>query len=117
MKSIYIRPTNIVFGQKANYFIKEKTAKSLCGLEDVGFLSFEILKRQSDGNIVEEYSVLELEKLDFKNEIENDLNNITSKRKNISNLNFENPILMGVLNVTPDSFSDVAESHLEKKKN
>ena len=106
MKSIYIRPTNIVFGQKANYFIKEKTAKSLCGLEDVGFLSFEILKRQSNGNIVEEYSVLELEKLDFKNEIENDLNNITSKRKNILNLNFENPTLMGVLNVTPDSFSD-----------
>ena len=106
MKSIYIRPTNIVFGQKANYFIQEKSAKSLCGLENVGFLSLEILKRQSDGNTVEEYSVLEIEKLDFKNEIEDDLNNITSKRKNIFNLDFTNPILMGVLNVTPDSFSD-----------
>lgn len=106
MKSIYIRPTNIVFGQKANYFIQEKSAKSLCGLENVGFLSLEILKRQSDGNTIEEYSVLEIEKLDFKNEIENDLNNITSKRKNFFNLNFTNPILMGVLNVTPDSFSD-----------
>ncbi|MFM7498375.1 MAG: dihydropteroate synthase [Candidatus Fonsibacter sp.] len=106
MKSIYIRPTNIIFGQKANYFIQEKSAKSLCGLENVGFLSLEILKRQSDGNIVEEYSVLEIEKLDFKNEIEEDLKNITSKRKNIFNLDFTNPILMGVLNVTPDSFSD-----------
>ena len=106
MKSIYIRPTNIVFGQKANYFIQEKSAKSLCGLENVGFLSLEILKRQSDGNTIEEYSVLEIEKLDFKNEIEDDLNNITSKRKNIFNLDFTNPILMGVLNVTPDSFSD-----------
>ncbi|MEY2728122.1 MAG: dihydropteroate synthase-like protein [Pseudomonadota bacterium] len=106
MKSIYIRPTNIVFGQKASYFIQEKSAKSLCGLENVGFLSLEILKRQSDGNTIEEYSVLEIEKLDFKNEIENDLNNITSKRKNFFNLNFTNPILMGVLNVTPDSFSD-----------
>ncbi|NDB49061.1 MAG: dihydropteroate synthase, partial [Proteobacteria bacterium] len=48
MRSIYIRPTNIVFGQKANYFIKAGTAKNLCGLEDVGFLSVEILKRQSD---------------------------------------------------------------------
>ena len=104
MKSIYIRPTNIVFGQKANYFIKEKTAKSLCGLEDVGFLSFEILKRQFDGNIVEEYSVLELEKLYFKNEIENDLNNITSKRKNILKLNIENTILKYVSNFTPNSF-------------
>ena len=106
MKSIYIRPTNIVFGQKANYFIQAGTAKSLCGLEDVGFLSVEILKRQTDGNTVEEDSVLELEGLDFRNEIESDLNKITSKRNNIYNLNFKNPILMGVLNVTPDSFSD-----------
>ena len=106
MKSTYIRPTNIVFGQKANYFIQAGTAKSLCGLEDVGFLSVEILNRQTDGNTVEEYSVLELEGLDFRNEIESDLNKITSKRNNIYNLNFKNPILMGVLNVTPDSFSD-----------
>ncbi len=106
MKSIYIRPTNIVFGQKANYFIQAGTAKSLCGLEDVGFLSVEILNRQTDGNTVEEYSVLELEGLDFRNEVESDLNKITSKRNNIYNLNFKNPILMGVLNVTPDSFSD-----------
>lgn len=106
MKSIYIRPTNIVFGQKANYFIQAGTAKSLCGLEDVGFLSVEILKRKSDGNTVEEYSVLELERLDFKDEIQSDLNKITSKRNNIFNLNYKNPILMGVLNVTPDSFSD-----------
>ena len=106
MKSIYIRPTNIVFGQKANYFIEAGTAKSLCGLEDVGFLSVEILKRKSDGNKVEEYSVLELERLDFKDKIQSDLNKITSKRNNIFNLNFKNPILMGVLNVTPDSFSD-----------
>ena len=106
MKSIYIRPTNIVFGQKANYFIQAGTAKSLCGLEDVGFLSVEILKRKSDGNTVEEYSVLELKRLDFKDEIQSDLNKITSKRNNIFNLNYKNPILMGVLNVTPDSFSD-----------
>jgi dihydropteroate synthase len=106
MKSIYIRPTNIVFGQKANYFIQARSAKSLCGLEDVGFLSVEILKRQTDVNTVEEYSVLELEGLDFRNEIESDLNKITSKRNSIYNLNFRNPILMGVLNVTPDSFSD-----------
>jgi dihydropteroate synthase len=106
MKSIYIRPTNIVFGQKANYFIQAGTAKSLCGLEDVGFLSVEILKRKSDGNTVEEYSVLELERLDFKDKIQSYLNKITSKRNNIFNLNFKNPILMGVLNVTPDSFSD-----------
>ncbi len=59
---------------------------SSVGLEKVGFLSLEILKRQADGNTIEEYSVLEIEKLDFKNEIENDLNNITSLTKLNSNL-------------------------------
>ena len=106
MKSIYIRPTNFVFGQKANYFIQEGTAKSLCGFDDVGFLSVEILKRESDTNIVEEYSVIELGTLNFRNEIESDLNKIISKRNGIFNLDFKNPILVGVLNLTPDSFSD-----------
>ncbi len=106
MKGTYIRPTNIVYGQKANYFIQNGTAKSLCGLENLGFLSVEILKRQSDSNIVEEYSVQEIENLEFKNEIQSDLDKITFKRSNILNLDLKNPILMGVLNVTPDSFSD-----------
>ena len=106
MKGTYIRPTNIVYGQKANYFIQNGTAKSLCGLENLGFLSVEILKRQSDSNIVEEYSVQEIENLEFKNEIQSDLDKITFKRNNILNLDLKNPILMGVLNVTPDSFSD-----------
>ena len=36
-----------------------------------------------------------------------DLKNITSKKKNFANLNFQKiPNIMGVLNLTPDSFSD-----------
>ena len=35
-----------------------------------------------------------------------DLKKITSKRKNICGIKFNNPQIMGALNVTPDSFSD-----------
>ena len=31
---------------------------------------------------------------------------ITSKRKPVGNINFNNPIIMGIVNLTPDSFSD-----------
>ena len=50
MKSIYVRPTNIVFGQKAKIFIDQKNARSLCGLENAAFLSVEILSRESENN-------------------------------------------------------------------
>ncbi len=92
-QDIYIRPTNIVFGQKANYFIQEGTAKSLCGLEDVGFLSVEILKR---GTIKEsDFTIL------WKSDpiiaspicIRNDLNSaFVEKMKQIYlNLHIDNP--------------------------
>ena len=66
MKSIYVRPTNIIFGQKAKFFLDKKKARSLCGLENAAFLSVEILTRQSEGNYVEEYNVEELEKIKFR---------------------------------------------------
>jgi len=106
MKSIYVRPTNIVFGQKAKFFLDQKKARSLCGLENIAFLSVEILTRQSESNLVEEYNVEELEKINFRDKIDLDLNKISFKRNNILNLDHVTPILMGVLNVTPDSFSD-----------
>jgi dihydropteroate synthase len=106
MKSIYVRPTNIVFGQKAKFFVDKKKARPLCGLENVAFLSIEILTRQSESNLVEEYSIEQLEKVNFRDKIDLDLNKISSKRNSILNLDLKKPVLMGVLNVTPDSFSD-----------
>ena len=43
----------------------------------------------------------------LKKKITSDLKKITSKKKNFANLNFQKlPNIMGVLNLTPDSFSD-----------
>ena len=42
-----------------------------------------------------------------KKKITLDLNKITSKRRNfLKNINFSKPSIMGILNLTPDSFSD-----------
>lgn len=43
---------------------------------------------------------------DIVDEIENRIENLTRKRHPIGRLSFENPLLMGILNLTPDSFSD-----------
>ena len=49
---------------------------------------------------------INLEKKELKNKIKIDLN-LIKKNKNFKKLNFSNyPILMGVINLTPDSFSD-----------
>ena len=42
-----------------------------------------------------------------RKKIKDDLKKITSKRKNfLRNIDFLNPTIMGILNLTPDSFSD-----------
>ena len=42
-----------------------------------------------------------------KKKIKLDIKNITSKRRNfLKYINFSKPTIMGILNLTPDSFSD-----------
>ena len=43
---------------------------------------------------------------DISKTIRIQLKKITKTRKKIKNLNFNKPLIMGILNVTPDSFSD-----------
>ena len=51
-----------------------------------------------------------------KNLVKKSLKKITLKRKNfLKNINFSQPIIMGILNLTPDSLSDGGK--FNKKKN
>ena len=54
------------------------------------------------------YKITELKSLNknIKSVISSDLKKITSKRKSIHGMKFHKPQIMGVLNITPDSFSD-----------
>ena len=109
MRKYYTRPCNFYYGNYARKLIKKKKAFSLAGSSNIAFDQVEIFQRKKKG-IVESnfYSINEVKTLskDKKAIITTDINKITSKRKSISGLKFDNPQIMGALNVTPDSFSD-----------
>jgi len=109
MRKYYTRPCNFYYGNQAKELIAKKKALSLTGNQDIAFDQLEIFQRISKGNIKSIFcKVNEIEKLDKEKTsvIKKDLKNIISKRKNILNLKFNNSHIMGVLNITPDSFSD-----------
>ena len=109
MRKYYTRPCNFYYGNYARKLIKEKKGLSLAGHSKIAFDQVEIFQREAK-QIAESkfYSINEINKLDREILfiIKNDLKNITQKRKNILGLTFDTPLIMGALNITPDSFSD-----------
>tara|TARA_B100000686_G_scaffold138887_1_gene146340 strand:- start:7177 stop:8253 length:1077 start_codon:yes stop_codon:yes gene_type:complete len=109
MRKYYTRPCNFYYGNKAKKAVKNKKALCLAGNPNIAFDQLEIFYRKRRGNIKSTtYSIDEIKNLDKKVKaiVTNDLKKITSKRKNICGLSFKKPQIMGVLNITPDSFSD-----------
>ena len=109
MRKYYTRPCNFYYGNYARKLISKKKALPLSGNQNIAFDQLEIFSRKKKGIVQSNiYRINEIKALDKKKQsiINVDLKKITSKRKNICGLKFENPQIMGVLNVTPDSFSD-----------
>ena len=109
MRKYYTRPCNFYYGNYAKKLISEKKALPLAGNSNIAFDQLEIFQRKKKGIVKSEYyPITKIKTLDKvkASTIKSDLKNITSKRKSISNLKFDNTQIMGVLNVTPDSFSD-----------
>ena len=109
MREYYTRPCNFYYGNYARKLIAKKKGLPLAGNSNIAFDQVEIFQRKSkkaiNSNI---YSVFEISTLNKKKKsiIESDIKKITHNRKNIKGLKFNNIQIMGVLNVTPDSFSD-----------
>jgi len=109
MRKYYTRPCNFYYGNYAKKLIDEKKALSLTGRSNIAFDQIEIFNREKKGVTDSKFhSINKISEIDRKilATIEKDLKNITSKRENISGLRFDIPLLIGVLNITPDSFSD-----------
>jgi len=109
MRKYYTRPCNFYYGNYAKHLVKTKKALPLAGNKHISFDQLEIFERKKRKKIKTYlYSINEIKKLnkEVKNVVKADLKKITRKRKNISNIKFDNPSIMGVLNITPDSFSD-----------
>lgn len=106
MRSVYIRPLSFLYGSDASHHIKKKLALPINGNDQIAFEKIEIItKNQKNKRIIHVSKISKIQK-NIKKKIIQDLKNISKKKKNILGLNLNHSILMGVLNVTPDSFSD-----------
>ena len=109
MFKYYTRPCNFFYGNHAKNLVKIKKALPLAGNNTIAFDKLEVLKRKKKGSTQSQiYSIFEIKNLSkiIQNKINTDIKKITSKRKKICGLQFNTPQIMGILNITPDSFSD-----------
>ena len=105
MRRYYTRVCNFYYGKESKKLIIKKKTLPLNGLQEISFDHIEIITRKSKKKIF----IKDVKKLSksIQKQIIFDLKKITLKNKNFSNLNFQKlPNIMGVLNLTPDSFSD-----------
>jgi len=109
MRKYYTRPCNFYYGNYAKKLLRNKKALPLAGNSKIAFDQIEIFHKKKRGKtksqLVSINSINSLNKI-IKDTVKSDLKNIVSKRKSILGLSFANPKIMGVLNITPDSFSD-----------
>ena len=120
MRKYYTRACNFYHGSEAIKLIKNKNALPLNGKNNIAFDSIEIFSRQNKGIKVNLININKINKLSkkVKEVVKNDLKKIISKRKNfLKNINFDNTSIMGILNLTPDSFSDGGKFNSNKKAN
>ncbi len=114
MKRYYTRVCNFYYGKQSKELVKKSKSLPLNCIKEVSFDQIEIITRKSKKRIfIDQIKYLPTS---LKKKIIKDLNKITKKKKNFSNLKFNRaPNIMGVLNLTPDSFSDGGKFNTENK--
>ena len=104
MVKYYTRACNFYYGNNSIEKIKNKSALPLNNNKLISFDSLEIITRKSKKKI--NIKNINLQNKKLRKKIRADLKLIT-KKKFFKKLNFSSqPLLMGVINLTPDSFSD-----------
>ncbi len=112
MNKYYTRACNFYYGTVSKKNIIKKKSIPLNGYNDISFDKIEIINRKKSKII----NFKDISKLPnkVKKIVNRDLKNIKKKKK-FKKLNLSHiPILMGIINLTPDSFSD---GGLHNKKN
>ena len=105
---------NFFYGKESKLLVDNKKTFSLNNNKEISFDRLEIISRQSKKKI----SIKEIKDLPklLRQQINLDLKNIKSKKRNFANLDFQRiPNIMGVLNLTPDSFSDGGKFNSKKR--
>tara|TARA_Y100000590_G_C15634662_1_gene982477 strand:+ start:442 stop:1497 length:1056 start_codon:yes stop_codon:yes gene_type:complete len=104
MIKYYTRACNFYYGQISIINVKKKISLPLNGSKLISFDSIELITRKKKRLI----NIKDIRKLPsyIKKKVLKDLKEIT-KIKKVKKIKFKNtPLLMGILNATPDSFSD-----------
>ena len=109
MRKYYTRPCNFYYGDYSKNLIKIKKALPIAGNHNISFDQLEIFERKK--NKKTQSTILNINNIEdlntnIKSVINKDLKKITSTRKDFCGIKLNTPKIMGVLNVTPDSFSD-----------
>jgi len=105
MKKYYTRACNFYYGSISKKLVIKKKTLPLNGNLKISFDYVEVLSRNSKIKV----HIKDIKKLPLflKKKINKDLKTIVKKKKNFLNFNFTSiPNIMGILNLTPDSFSD-----------
>ena len=120
MTKYYTRACNFYYGINAKLLIKKKLALPLCGNKNIAFDKVEIIARKKNKVLSKVINIKKIETLSSfsKKKVKKDLKKIILKRKNfLKNINFLEPSIMGILNLTPDSFSDGGKFNDFRKAN
>ena len=114
MARYYTRVCNFYYGKESKLLLSKKKVFPLHNNQEISFDHLEIISRKSKKKISIK-KINNLPKL-LKKQINLDLKKIKLKKKNFANLDFQKiPNIMGVLNLTPDSFSDGGKFNSKKK--
>jgi len=114
MKKYYTRACNFFYGSTSKQLVKKKITLPLCGDKSISFNKIEIFikdKKKVKTKIIDIKNINELP-IDIKKKISQDIKKIIVKRKFFRD---KNHMIMGVLNMTPDSFSDGGKFNSLKK--
>ncbi len=103
MSIYYTRACNFYYGKSSIEMLKKKKALPLHGNKELSFDTIEILSKKNK-KIINIKKINSLS-VNLKNKVKKDIKNIT-KRKSFCKINLGEPLLVGILNLTPDSFSD-----------
>ncbi|MBD1167881.1 dihydropteroate synthase [Pelagibacterales bacterium SAG-MED06] len=114
MRRYYTRVCNFYYGKESRLLVNTNKSIPLNGNINISFDHIEIISR----TLKKKIPINKINSLakSLKKLIKLDLEKIRSKKKNFSNLNFiQIPNIMGVLNLTPDSFSDGGKFNAKNK--
>ena len=113
MQKYYTRACNFYYGSESIKKVLNKSSLPLNNSKLISFDTLEIITRKNIRRI--NIKKISSQSSSLKKKIRKDLKEIT-KKKNFKGLNFSDfPILMGVINLTPDSFSDGGKYNKKNK--